>query len=51
MTRLDHAILRMVDIEMTGDYREPTTAEIIRTGGDPEDGACTLESGEEVEVF
>ena len=51
VTRLDHAMLRMVDIELTGDYREPAESEIIRKGGDPEDGACTLESGDEVEVF
>lgn len=51
VTRLDQAMLRMVDIEMTGEYREPEEGQIIRTGGDPEDGACTLDSGEEVEVF
>ena len=51
VTRLDQAMLRMVDIEMTGEYREPEENQIIRTGGDPEDGACTLASGEEVEVF
>jgi hypothetical protein len=41
----------MVEIEMTGVYREPAADEIIRTGGDPEDGFCTLESGDEVEIF
>lgn len=51
VTRLDHAILRMIDIEMTGKYREPAAKEVIRTGGDPEDGACTLESGDQVTVF
>jgi hypothetical protein len=50
VTRLDHAILRMVDIEMTGVYREPTKEQIIRTGGDPQDGSCQLESGE-LQVF
>jgi hypothetical protein len=51
VTKLDDAILRMVDIEMTGAYREPDASEIIRTGGDPQDGACTLESGDEVLAF
>jgi hypothetical protein len=51
VTKLDDAILRMVDIEMSGAYREPAAAEIIRTGGDPQDGACTLESGDEVQAF
>jgi hypothetical protein len=51
VTHLDQAILRMVDIELSGVYREPTASEIVRTGGDPQDGACTLESGQTVEVF
>jgi hypothetical protein len=51
VTRLDQAILRMVDIEMTGTYREPTQAELIRTGGDPQNGRCTLKSGSSVEIF
>jgi hypothetical protein len=51
VTRLDDAILRMVDIEMSGEYHEPAADEIIRTGGDPTDGACTLDSGEVVGVF
>ena len=51
VTRLDHAISRMVDIEMSGEYHEPADAEIIRTGGDPEDGACTLESGDQVVAY
>ncbi len=45
VTRLDDAILRMVDIELSGDYREPAAEEIVRRGGNPKDGACTLESG------
>jgi len=51
VTKLDSAILRMVDIEMSGVYREPTAGELIRTGGDPHNGACTLESGQTVYVF
>jgi hypothetical protein len=51
VTKLDSAILRMVDIEMTGLYREPSAGELIRTGGDPQNGACTLESGQTVYVF
>lgn len=45
VTKLEAAILRMVDIEMTGVYREPEASEIIRTSGDPTDGACQLEAG------
>jgi hypothetical protein len=51
VTKLDAAIVRMVDIELSGAYREPTPDEILRTGGDPQDGACTLASGSQVLVF
>jgi hypothetical protein len=51
VTKLDDAIVRMVDIEMSGEYREPAEAEILRTGGDPQDGACQLEGDEEAIVF
>jgi hypothetical protein len=51
VTRLDVAMLRMVEIEMSGEYHLPAEEEIVRTGGDPEDGACQLESGEAVFVF
>ncbi|AUX30801.1 MULTISPECIES: vWA domain-containing protein [Sorangium] len=51
VTKLDRAILRMVDIELSGVYREPEPSEILRTGGDPEDGACELSSGSEVLAY
>lgn len=51
VTKLDDALLRMVEIEMTGDYREPAAAEILRTGGDPRNGACTLAGGDVVMAF
>jgi hypothetical protein len=51
VTRLDTAILRMVDIELSGVYREPAADEVRRTGGDPKSGRCTLESGENVQSF
>jgi hypothetical protein len=50
VTRLDQAILRMVKIEMSGMYSEPAKEEILRTGGDPKDGSCQLDSGE-LQVF
>lgn len=46
VTKLDTAILRMVDIELSGVYREPTADEVIRTGGDPQSRACTMSSGD-----
>jgi hypothetical protein len=51
VTRLDRAILRMVDIEISGNYHEPDAADVVRNGGDPQAGACKLESGETVSVF
>jgi hypothetical protein len=51
VTKLDSAILRMVNIEMSGTYAEPAAADIIRTGGDPQDRKCELKSGEVVEAF
>jgi hypothetical protein len=51
VTQLDKAILRMVDIELSGTYREPAAADVIRTGGDPQNGACELASGATVLVY
>jgi hypothetical protein len=51
VTKLDSAILRVVDIEMTGVYREPAAAEILRRGGNPQNGICTLGSGKVLSVF
>jgi len=51
VTKLDDAIVRMVDIELSGTYREPEPAEILRTGGDPSSGRCTLGSGDQVLVY
>jgi hypothetical protein len=51
VTKLDKAILRMVDIELTGQYREPNAADVIRTGGDPQSGRCVLADGQQASVF
>lgn len=51
VTKLDKAILRVVDIEMTGNYREPEAADVLRKGGDPKSGVCTLESGQQVTIY
>ena len=50
VTHLDQAILRMVEIELSGMYREPSQDQIIRRGGDPQNGTCKLASGE-VQIF
>lgn len=51
VTQLDAAILRMVDVEMTGSYREPTGEELVRASGNPQDGTCTLASGQPAFAF
>jgi hypothetical protein len=51
VTRLDRAMLRIIDIELSGVYHEPAPAEIMRTGGNPQNGACALASGESAIVF
>jgi hypothetical protein len=51
VTRLNDAILRMVQIEMSGVYREPDPTKIIRMGGSPADGACVLDSGQTVFAY
>jgi hypothetical protein len=51
VTKLDDAVTRMVSIEVSGSYEEPASEDILRTGGDPSDGACQLEDGSVVVAF
>lgn len=45
VTQLDHAILRMVDIELSGRYVEPRAEDIVRTSGTPRAGRCSAGPG------
>jgi len=45
VTKLGQAILRMVDIEYSGVYHEPDASEILRTGGSPTNGVCSIPTG------
>jgi hypothetical protein len=51
VTKLNAAILRMIDIELSGTYYEPAPEDILRTGGNPTSGACQLESGGQVQPY
>lgn len=51
VTRLDAAMLRMIDVEIGGQYREPSASEVLRTGGDPDDGRCELANGQIVVAY
>jgi hypothetical protein len=46
VTRLDHAIVRMIAVEMSGRRVEPDAAEVLRSVGKPDAaGRCKLSSG------
>ncbi len=51
VTTLQKAMLRMLQMELTGTHLEPEPREVIRTGGNPRDGRCQLDGGEVVEVL
>jgi len=51
VTMLSGAMLRMLDTELTGQRHAPEPTEIIRTGGDPHNGACRLPDGRQVQIF
>lgn len=51
VTLLADQLVRMTEIELTGVYREPDPDEILRTGGDPSDGRCSLEDGGSATAF
>lgn len=51
VTRLDQAMVRMTAIELSGVYREPAEDQVLRVGGNPENGRCVLPDGAELRVF
>jgi hypothetical protein len=51
VTRLQKAMIRMIRTELEGQHREPAPSDVLRTGGDPHDRHCALESGQEVLAF
>ncbi|MFW6369521.1 MAG: VWA domain-containing protein, partial [Myxococcota bacterium] len=51
VTRLDQAMTRVIAIEVSGSHIPVDPDHVIRTGGDPEDGRCSLEGGREVLVY
>lgn len=51
VTKLNDAILRMVDVELSGRYRTPYAHETIRTGGNPQDRTCSLRDGRQVRAY
>jgi len=51
VTKLDNAVLRMVDIELSGVYREPTSQEVLRTAGNPQSGICQLADRTNVSIY
>ena len=51
VTTLASAMRRMVATEVMGVYTAPASADILRTGGDPQNQQCTLSSGEPVTAW
>ena len=51
VTTLESAMRRMVATEVMGVYSPPTSSDILRTGGDPQNQQCTLASGEPVTAW
>jgi hypothetical protein len=51
VTKLDRAMLRMIATELSGTYYSPAKEDILRVGGDPKDGACTLGDGQQVKIY
>jgi hypothetical protein len=51
VTTLQDAMTRAVISELRGGHSLPRMHQIIRTGGDPQDGSCTLENGTQVVAF
>jgi len=51
VTSLSRAMSRMAAMELTGMNIEVTPADVIRTGGDPVAGKCTLADGQVVSVL
>jgi hypothetical protein len=50
--RLDHAIVRMIEVELTGKYVEADSKQVIRQVGKPDkEGKCKLSSGALVASF
>jgi hypothetical protein len=45
VTKLSNAMVRMVSTELVGHRVDPAPSEILRTGGDPQSGACSLGNG------
>jgi hypothetical protein len=51
VTTLQKAMHRMIEMELTGRHIDPVTTDVLRTGGNPQDGRCTLADGQVVETF
>jgi hypothetical protein len=51
VTKLDKAMLRMIDMGLRGTDSQPAAADIIRTSGNTKDGACVPEGGQIVTVL
>jgi hypothetical protein len=48
VTRLEHALVRVIGMELSGNYLGPDTADVIRAAGSPDaNGTCVVPTGDE----
>jgi hypothetical protein len=52
VTQLEKALVRVVSMELSGNYEGPDPADVIRTSGSPAtDGTCRTDDGQTVRIF
>jgi hypothetical protein len=52
VTRLERALVRVVSMELSGNYQGPDSVDVIRTSGNPaSNGTCITEDGQTVRIF
>jgi hypothetical protein len=52
VTKLETALVRAISMELSGSYIGPYKADVIRTSGSPsDDGKCTTQDGQTVQIF
>ncbi len=52
VTRLEKALVRVVSMELSGQYIGPNAADILRVDGDPTlAGICAIGNGQQVQIF
>jgi hypothetical protein len=51
VTTLEKAMLRMMDMELSGTHVEPAPTDVLRAAGSPDDGRCALDDGQQLQLL